>query len=393
MLIERTDLRRRVLEGLRASPVTALLGPRQCGKTTLAREIARGRKAEYLDLESAADHARLQNPSLVLEPMKGMVVLDEIQRRPDLMPVLRVLADRRPVPCRFLILGSASPDLVRHASESLAGRVHFVDMAGLALPEVGADRQDKLWLRGGLPNSFMARTGDASWKWREDYIRTVLERDLPQLGIQVPSMTLRRFWTMLAHFHGQIWNGSEIGASLGIAHTTTRRYLDILTGAFMVRQLPPWYENVGKRVVKSPKAYIRDSGLLHSLLGIRDRPALESHPKLGASWEGFAIEQILAWAGERNAYFWATHRGAELDLLLRHGNKRWGFEFKCADAPTASRSMHIALDDLGLEKIWVLHPGSARYRLHEKIECVGLGDLGSIEAAVLGRRRSRAQAR
>lgn len=382
MLIQRTDFSAQIEAGLQRSPVTALLGPRQCGKTTLARQIAAARDGTFFDLENPVDEARLQNPQLVLEPLKGVVVLDEIQRRPDLLPLLRVLADRRPLPCRFLVLGSASPELIRGASESLAGRVQFVDLTGFTLAEVGAGRQDQLWLRGGFPDSFLADDDAASWAWRENFIRTFLERDIPQLGSQIPAATLRRFWTMLAHHHGQIWNGAEIGASLGVAPPTARRYLDLLVGAFVVRQLPPWFENAGKRVVKSPKVYVRDSGLLHALLNLPRRAALESHPKLGASWEGFALEQVLNWAGERKAYFWATHGGAELDLLVMRNGKRWGFEFKCQDAPKMTRSMHIALEDLKLERLWVIHPGTARYPLHERAECLGLRELDQARAII-----------
>lgn len=372
-MIVREELVSRVKRGLRDSPVTAILGPRQCGKTTLARAITSGRKrSAFFDLESPLDDARLRNPSLVLGGLRGLVVLDEVQRRPDLMPLLRVLADRRPAPCRFLLLGSASPELMRDASETLAGRIHFVDMAGFTIDEVGRRAQRRLWLRGGFPNSYLARSDTASASWRDDFIRTFLERDLPQLGILIPATTLRRFWTMVAHYHGQTLNSSEIGASLGVAHTTVRRYLDILSGAFVVRQLPPWFENLGKRVVRAPKIYVRDSGLLHSLLSIASWDALESHPKLGASWEGFALEQVLRWADSRQAYFWATHGGAELDLLLHSRGKRWGFEFKCQDAPTMTRSIGSAIQDLDLTRVWIVYPGDQRYPVHEKVECIGL---------------------
>lgn len=292
--------------------------------------------------------------------------------------LLRVLADRRPLPCRFIVLGSASPELMRQTSDSLAGRVHFVDMGGFTLDEVGVKQRDGLWVRGGFPPSFLAGSDADSRQWRTSFVRTFLERDLPQLGVQIPAEVLRRFWTMVAHYHGQIWNGSEIGASLGVTHHTTRKYLDLLSGAYVVRQLQPWFINVGKRVVKSPKVYVRDSGILHSLLGIADLPALQAHPKVGASWEGFAMEQILSWTGERNAFFWATHRGAELDLLVQAQGKHWGFEFKYQDAPTLTKSMHIALADLKLERLWVVYPGEKGYPLHEKVECIGLQDLGNV---------------
>lgn len=377
-MIQRSELRRQVEYSLERNPVTAILGPRQCGKTTLAREIGRQENAVYFDLEDPNDQSRLANPLLVLGALRGVVILDEIQRRPELTMLLRVLADRKPLPCRFILLGSASPDLVRQASDSLAGRVHFVDMGGFSLEEVGYDQGDQLWLRGGFPSSFLAGSDEDSRQWRSSFVRTFLERDIPQLGVQIPAETLRRFWTMLAHYHGQIWNGSEIGASLGVTHHTTRRYLDLLCGAFVVRQLQPWFENLGKRVVKSPKIYVRDSGLLHSLLGIPDLSALQGHPKLGASWEGFVIEQILSWAGERNAYFWATHSRAELDLMLLMKGKRWGFEVKYQDAPTITKSMHIAMEDLQLERLWVVYPGKGSYPMDEKIECVSLSELGRI---------------
>jgi len=377
-MVQRTELLRRVEYSLKRNPVTAILGPRQSGKTTLAREIGRQKNAAYFDLEDPNDQARLANPQLILEALRGVVILDEIQRRPELTMLLRVLADRKPLPCRFILLGSASPDLMRQASDSLAGRIHFVDMGGFTLGEVGDDQCDRLWLRGGFPRSFVADTDEDSRQWRLSFVRTFLERDMPQLGVQIPAETLRRFWTMLAHYHGQVWNGSEIGASLGVTNHTTRKYLDLLCGAYVVRQLQPWFENLGKRVVKSPKVYVRDSGLLHSLLGIPDLAALQGHPKLGASWEGFVIEQILSWAGERNAYFWATHSRAELDLMVMAKGKRWGFEVKYQDAPTITKSMRIAMHDLELERLWVVYPGQNGYLMDEKIECVSLSQLGQI---------------
>ena len=377
-MIERAELVGLVDYGLRLSPVTAILGPRQCGKTTLAREIGRRENAVYFDLEDPSDQAKLANPQLVLESLRGVVILDEIQRRPELTMLLRVLADRKPLPCRFIVLGSASPDLMRQASDILAGRFHFVDMGGFTLGEVGVEQRDRLWLRGGFPMSFLAGNDEDSHKWRLTFGRTFLERDMPQLGVQIPAEMLRRFWTMLAHYHGQLWNGSAMGGSLGVSHHTTRKYLDLFTGAFMVRQLQPWVENLGKRVVKSPKVYVRDSGVLHALLGIPDFPALQGHPKLGASWEGFVIEQILSWAGERNAYFWATHGGAELDLMVLAKGKRWGFEVKYQDAPTITKSMRIAMQDLKLERLWVVYPGKTGYPMDENIECVSLGQLGQI---------------
>jgi predicted AAA+ superfamily ATPase len=377
-MIARPELERKVAVGLEHSPVTLLLGPRQCGKTTLARQLGAGREGSYYDLESPRDLARLAQPQTVLEAARGLVVLDEIHQRPDLLPLLRVLADRQPSPCQFLLLGSASPDLMKKSSETLAGRVHFVDMSGFTLAETGMERKLELWMRGGFPKSFLAEDEPGSVKWREDFIQTFLQRDLPMLGIQVPPATLHRFWTMLAHYHGQIWNGSEIGSSLGVSYHATRRYLDALSGAYVVRQLPPWFENLGKRVVKSPKVYVRDTGLLHALLDIPDFPALQGHPKLGASWEGFVIEQILSWAGERNAYFWATHSRAELDLMVLAKGKRWGIEVKYQDAPTITKSMRMAMQDLKLERLWVVYPGPTGYPMDEKIECVSLAQLPQI---------------
>jgi uncharacterized protein len=378
-MISRPKLVAAVVAGLENSPVTTILGPRQCGKTTLAREICAGRKSEYFDLENPRDQARLENPQTTLEGLRGVVVLDEFQRRPELMPLLRVLADRRPLPCRFLLLGSASPQLMKGASETLAGRVRFVDMGGFTLEEIGAANWRQLWVRGGFPDSYLAGDEPASMRWRQDFVRTFLERDLPMLGVQIPAETMRRFWTMLAHYHGQTWNASGIGASLGVSHHTTRRYLDALAGAYVVRQLPPWFENVGKRVVKSAKAYIRDTGILHALLNIPDLPALQGHPKLGASWEGFALEEVLSRVESRHAYFWATHGGAELDLMVLAKGKRWGFEFKYQDAPTMTKSMHTALADLKLERLWVVYPGEKQYALHERVDCVGLNDLMGVK--------------
>lgn len=337
--------------------------------------IAAGRAAEYIDLEDPTGAARLAEPMTALAPLRGLVIIDEVQRQPEIFPVLRVLADRPRTPARFLVLGSASPSLVRHSSETLAGRVAFVDMAGFDLRELGAPAQRELWVRGGFPRSYLARSDAASLAWREDFIRTFLERDVGQLGIQVPAATLRRLWMMLAHYHGQLWNASEVGRSLGEAHTTVKRHLDILTGAFMVRQLQPWFANIGKRQVRSPKVYVRDSGILHALLGLRTVAALEEHPKLGASWEGFAIEQAVLAAGERNVYFWSTQAGAELDLLLVLGGKRYGVEVKYSDAPRITKSMSIALEDLELQRLFVVYPGTQKYVLASKIEVMPLDDL------------------
>lgn len=375
--IERQDLLARVEARFRSSPVVLLLGPRQCGKTTLARQFAEERRVEYFDLEAPADFDRLAQPMTALEPLRGWVIIDEAQMRPELFPVLRVLADRRPRPARFLVLGSASPDLARGVSETLAGRVALVPMSGFDLAETGAGTLRRLWWRGGFPRSFLARSDRESREWRADFIQTFLERDLRRFGVQVAPLVLRRFWNMVAHHHGQIWNASEIGRSLGEAHTTVKRHLDILCGAFVMRQLPPWFENLGKRQVKSPKIYLRDSGLLHELLGIASSSALETHPKLGASWEGFALEEVLRVTGDREAYFWNTQGEGELDLLVFLNGQRLGFEFKYADAPAVTRSMTIARDDLKLHHLFVVHPGKRSYPLDSRAEAVALADVRS----------------
>ncbi len=356
------------------NPVAVLLGPRQCGKTTLARRLAEETPATFFDLERAADRAKLRNAELVLGNLKGLVVLDEVQRLPELFTLLRPLADRPKSKTKFLLLGSASPDLVKGVSESLAGRAGFVDLSGLELGDVGVFKQARLWLRGGLPRSFLARDERASLDWRQDFIRTFLERDVPQLGIRIPSATLLRFWTMVAHYHGQIWNGAELARALALSEKTVRTYLDLLTGAFVLRQLQPWFENLGKRQYRAPKVYVRDSGLLHALLSIEEPLELAGHPKHGASWEGFALEQLLTITDSRQAFFWGTHSGAELDLLLMLGGKRYGVEFKCADAPVMTKSLHIALADLKLERAWVVYPGPEHYPVHERVRVCSLLD-------------------
>ncbi|MBI9086746.1 MAG: ATP-binding protein [Desulfobacterales bacterium] len=353
-------------------PVTALLGPRQCGKTTLARLMAEREPATIFDLENPIDVQRLSSPMQALKDLDGLVIIDEIQRKPELFELLRVLVDRTDRAGRFLLLGSASPHLVRGVSESLAGRIGFVDLAGFQFWEVGVAHRDRLWIRGGLPKSFLADSESVSAQWRENFIRTFLERDIPQFGITIAAETLRRFWTMVAHYHGQVWNAAEFARSLGTAENTARRYLDIMAGAYMVRVLPPWFENLKKRQVKAPKMYIRDTGLFHSLLQVSTLADLQGHPKIGASWEGFALEHILHALRTRDAYFWATHAGAELDLLVTIKGKRHGFEFKYADAPGRKRSMHVAIADLGLEHLWVVYPGDQTYALDEKITAIPL---------------------
>lgn len=379
-MISRPGFHSALEKALGRSPVVALLGPRQCGKTTLAREIAASRPSTYFDLQSPADLGRLTNPLVALETLEGLVVLDEIQLRPDLLAVLRVLADRPTQPARFLILGSASPVLVERSAESLAGRVEFVDMGGFDIDEVGVEHAAELWLRGGFPRSYLASSLEDSVAWRESFIRTFLERDLPQLGIRLPAVTLRRFWTMMAHYHGEVWSASEVARSFGVTDKTVRGYLDVLTGAFMIRQLAPWFENIGKRQVKAPKLYLRDSGLLHSLLGLGDRHQVLGHPKSGASWEGFALEQVLRRTGVTECYFWATHGGAELDLLLFSGGRRIGVEFKLSDAPKATKSMHTAMEDLGLDHLWVVYPGKHSYPLAPGITAVPLTEIPGKES-------------
>jgi hypothetical protein len=366
-----------VRTAVRRSRVVALLGPRQCGKTTLARQFVRPDSINFFDLEDPQSVARLTEPVTALRPLKGLVVIDEIQRRPELFPVLRVLADRKPLPARFLILGSASPDLLRQSSETLAGRVETVHLEGFRLGDLGAKAQDRLWLRGGFPLAYTARSERDSFAWRGQFVQTFLERDIPQLGIQVPAATLRRFWAMLAHYHAQIWNGAELARALAVSEATVRRYLDLLTGVFMVRQLQPWFENLGKRQVKSPKIFVRDSGLLHSLLGIPDRRSLELHPKIGASWEGYAVEEVLKAVRPDEAYYWATHQGAELDLLFFKRGRRVGVECKRVDAPTVTPSMRIAMHDLSLDRLIVVYPGEHRYPLGKHIDAVPLLELVS----------------
>jgi predicted AAA+ superfamily ATPase len=363
---------------LRVNPVVAILGARQVGKTSLAREVIRRRRGPtaLFDLEDPREVARLEHPMLVLEPLRGLVVLDEIHRRPELFPVLRVLADR-PRGARFLILGSASPDLLRQSSETLAGRIAFHQLGGLTLEEVGAGKADRLWLRGGFPRSYTARTDQLSADWRRQHVRTFVERDLGSLSVSVPAATMQRFWAMLAHCHGQTWNSSELARSFGVADTTVRRYLDLLVSTFMVRLLRPWHENLSKRQVKAPKLYLADSGILHSLLDIETMAQLERHPKLGASWEGFCLESVVSRLGVRpeQCFTWATHSGAELDLLVVAGGRRHGFEIKRTDAPTVTKSMLIARGNLRLDSLTIIHAGPHSFALGDGLRAVALSRL------------------
>lgn len=364
---------------LRQNPAVGITGARQVGKTTLALSVAAGWKGPVtlFDLESPEDLARLTDPLLALRDLKGLVIIDEIQRQPELFSVLRVLADRPQAPARFLVLGSASPDLLRQGSESLAGRIAYHELNGFSLEEVGIEHHARLWLRGGFPRSYLGRSETASLQWRQAFVRTFLERDLPQLGLSLSAVALRRFWTMLCHYHGQVWNSSEFARSFGVADTTVRNYLDRLTGALVVRQLPPWFENLGKRQVKAPKVYVADSGLLHCLLGLRTRHDLEGHPKVGASWEGFVIGQIARHlqATAEECFFWATHGGAELDLLVVRGRRRWGFEVKRTTTPSITPSMRIALSDLGLKRLYVVHAGDHSFPLSKQIQAIALSRL------------------
>ena len=362
---------------LRDNLVVSLVGPRQAGKTSLARMLASEltEPVHVFDLESPSDLARLSNPEMALRPLTGLVILDEAQRRPDLFPLLRVLADRQPAPARFLILGSASPALMKDSSESLAGRVSFIDVGGFSLHELQPADLSRLWWRGGFPRAFLAPNDATARQWHDDFRRTFLERDIPQLGIHVPAATLSRFWTMVAHHHGQVLNQAELARALGSSEPTARRYLDILSGTYVVRQLSPWFENVKKRQVRSPKVYVRDTGILHALLAVPDAVSLQSHPKLGASWVGFCLEQILSLCGDRAAWFWGTQAGAELDLLLFHAGRRLGFEFKFSERPSTTRSMRVAQHDLSLDHLYVVHPGEHDYPLDDAITAITLPHL------------------
>lgn len=383
--MQQSITRKTLLESIRVrlgeSPVVALLGARQVGKTTLAEQVAAvwAGPTVVFDLEKSETREALRaTPAKLLEERKGLVIVDEVQRLPELFEVLRPLCDDRKRKAVFLLLGSASWDLVKGVSETLAGRIQFVDVAGFSLPEVGPEQMDRLWLRGGFPRAFLAETTEAWGRWMESFARTFLERDIPGIGSKVAPDALGRFWRMLAHFHGQTWNASELARSMDVSVTAVNHYRDLLAGTFMVRVLPPWFENLGKRLVKSPKVYLRDSGILHHLLGIGEMLELRTHPRYGASWEGFALEQTLIAHGERNAYFYGTQRGAELDLLLPRHGRRWGFEFKCTDAPKTTKSMHIAQEDLKLEHLWVVYPGTLRYPMTDKITALPLREIHAI---------------
>ncbi len=374
--MERSTYLGKIKAAFEISKVVALLGPRQCGKTTLARQYFKqeqGQIQNYFDLENPTDLSRLSDPILGLENLENLIVIDEIQRLPNLFPILRVLVDRENSKARFLILGSASRDLIKQSSETLAGRIHYMELTPFSYGEV--DDLNRLWLRGGFPLSYLASSNQASMQWRRDYVRTFLEQDIPNLGIKIPAAQLRRFWMMLAHYHGQLFSASEIGNSLDLSHHTIQKYLDILTGTFMMRQLNPWYENISKRQVKSKKVFFRDSGIFHALLDIPDYKHLLMYPKLGASWEGYAMESVIRHlqADPEDCYFWAIHGQAELDLLIVRGTEKIGFEFKYSKAPTLTRSMEQVIENLKLAKLTIIYPGELGIRLTRNIECVGLG--------------------
>lgn len=382
-MIERSRHLDKASSLLEEFPVVALIGARQVGKTTLAHAIAARQSGpvHHFDLEDPRTEARLASPMLALEGLGGLVVLDEIQRHPELFPVLRVLADRPGTPARFLILGSASPELMQHSAESLAGRVAYHELPGLDLTEAGTAAMDALWQRGGFPKSFLAGSDAASLRWRQEFARSYLERDIPALGFRLPPATLRRFWSMLAHYHGQTWNGSELARAFGVTERTVRHYLDILAATFMVRILAPWHEDLGKRQVKAPKVYLSDSGMLHSLLDIANPAALGNHPKIGASWEGFALQQVVSRlnASWDACHYWKLHSGAELDLFVQSGGRRLGFEFKFSDTPRLTPSMHSALEHLRLDGLYVVHAGRERFPLAERIEAMPLAAVGRVD--------------
>jgi len=368
---------------LRNNPIVAILGPRQCGKTTLARQFSSQwpKQVTVFDLESPRDTQRLQEPLLALGNVDGLVIIDEIQRSPDLFPVLRVLADRQKK-VKYLILGSASRDLIRQSSESLAGRISYAEIGGFSLSLLGPEKAEKLWIRGTFPRSFLSSSEAASYQWRQDFIATFLERDIPQLGINIPARSLGRFWRMLAHYHGQIFNASEIGKSLGISDHTAQRYLDLLSGTFMVRQLRPWFYNTKKRIIKRPKIYFRDSGILHALFTLEGKKDILLHPKLGASWEGFALEEAIKTARltEDEAFFWGVHAAAEIDLVFQKKGGLYGVGVKYAQAPTVTRSMNAALQDLSIKHLWILYPGKESYPLGRNVTVIPLSDLNRISS-------------
>ena len=383
MQIIRIDEIRQLNQRFRNNPVVAILGARQCGKTTLARQFSdQWRKdVTFFDLENPLDIQRLEEPLLALENLDGLIVLDEIQRAPALFPVLRVLADRPNKNAKFLILGSASRDLIRQSSESLAGRISYLEMGGFPLDLVEAGKEERLWIRGAFPRSFLASSEAASYQWRQDFIATFLERDIPQLGFNIPARSLGRFWQMLAHYHGQIFNASEIGKSLGVSDHTAQRYLDLLSGTFMVRQLRPWHYNTKKRIIKRPKIYFRDTGILHALFALTNKKDVFLHPKLGASWEGFALEETIKaiQLKEDETFFWGVHASAEIDLVFQKNGRLYGVEVKYAQAPGITPSMRMAGSELDLKHLWVIYPGKKVYALDKNVTVIPLPELGRLK--------------
>jgi len=383
MYLFRPEYEAEIRQTLSANPVTAILGPRQCGKTTIAQKLGADTVSTFFDLEDPDDFELLnRSAKQVLGQQTGLVVIDEVQRLPELFPLLRVLADQQASDRKFLLLGSASPDLIRNSSESLAGRIGFVDLTGFQLDEVGIENLSPLWLRGGFPRSYLADDDQQSYQWRQDFIRTFLERDIAMLGFNVPPQAMRRFWIMLAHYHGQIWKASEFARSMGISEPTVKRYLDILSGAYMVRQIQPWYENLQKRQVKAPKIFIRDSGLLHALLSLQGAE-IQSNVKLGASWEGFVTEQILNRMKTRDFYYWRTHAGLELDLMVMKNGKRLGFEIKYSETPKVTRSMRQIIEDLKLDCLFLVYQGKHEVKLEDKIQLLPVNNIVSHDFNVI----------
>jgi len=383
MEIKRLKELKIIKDRIKESPIVAILGPRQCGKTTLSNQFAKTvntKSVHFFDLEDYRDLSRLDNPILALEQLSGYIIIDEIQKKPEIFPVIRVLSDKNPKN-RYIILGSASRDLIAQSSETLAGRISYLEMSGFSLEHIALKDIKKLWLRGGFPRSFLSKNELSSFSWRQDFIRTFLERDIPNLGLNIPVKALRRFWIMLSHYHGQIFNASEIGKSLSISDNTARKYLDILSGTFLIRQLQPWYYNTKKRLVKRPKIYFRDSGILHALLSLETSMDIARHPKMGASWEGFALEQIVTYLNltEEEVFFWAVHTGAELDLLFQKHGKLWGIETKYSDAPKITKSMISAIKELSLAHLWIIYPGKVSYPLSKNISVVPLKEFSKID--------------
>lgn len=375
MYLFRPEYEAEIIQSMAVNPITAILGPRQCGKTTIARKLAADNPSVFFDLEDPDDFELLRSSAKqILSQQTGLVVIDEVQRLPEIFPLLRVLADQPDTNRKFLLLGSASPELMRNSSETLAGRIGFVDLTGFQLDEVGIENLSPLWMRGGFPRSYLTDDDRQSYQWRQDFIRTFLERDLNLLGFNLSAPMIRRFWIMLAHYHGQIWKASDFARSLGVSEPTVKSWFDILTGAYMVRQVQPWFENLQKRQVKAPKIFIRDSGLLHALLSLPNAE-IQTSPKLGASWEGFVIEQIISKLKTRDYFYWRTHAGLELDLMILKNGKRLGFEIKYSDTPKVTRSMRQIVDDLKLDCFYLVYQGKHNLELEDKIRLLPISDI------------------